>query len=100
MHSKQTLAVGVALGLCITAISGQADAGFRCSRTKIAERGDSTAVVLAKCGEPESKEVTSGGGAEDRRESWTYRDFHDSSWIFILHFRAGRLVEFENAGRL
>jgi hypothetical protein len=64
---------------------------FKCG-DKFVSIGDSKAVVLLRCGEPFFAEVIS---ADDERkvEQWTYRKSQKGSFLRILTFSGGRLVD-------
>jgi len=82
----------------LTSFSGftQADS-FKCGN-KFVTTGDSKAIVLLRCGEPFFAEVIS---ADDERkvEQWTYRPPQAGSFLRILTFDGGRLVDIKAGGR-
>jgi hypothetical protein len=79
----------IILVLCsFWAISAASSYGLRCG-TALVSVGDSTAEVIAKCGEPEEAEVVLG--VFDTIERWTY-NFGSTKFIRYLRFVNDRLT--------
>lgn len=89
-------------------------ASLRCGNDLIMP-GDSTVEVLSRCGEPLSRDVVAVASSGVERETdegeeqtlslrtekvelWVYDPGH-GSLLRLLHFRGGKLVSIENAGR-
>ena len=74
----------------------QADS-FKCGN-KFVSTGDSKAVVHIRCGEPLFAEVIS---ADDERkiEQWTYKSAGYRSFLRILTFSGGRLIDIKVGDR-
>jgi hypothetical protein len=85
------------------------DSGLNtCNKGRRLAIGDTTAEVVMKCGEPFDKSVRADEIREttdkdrERRvsivvEEWTY-NFGPDSWIFLLKFENGKLVEIKTRG--
>ncbi len=86
------------LAVLITFMPGPASAeSFKCGN-KFVEIGDSKAIVLLRCGEPFFAEVISGD--EERKvEQWSYKKPGYRSFLRILTFSNGRLVDIKVGGR-
>lgn len=94
---KKTLLLIVALAIS-TKIS--ADNMFRCTDSNFVHNGDSTTTVRMKCGSPEFREESTGGGARYKEETWVYRHPYDSEWATALHFKGGKIYNIEGLGRI
>jgi len=68
---------------------GEIESEFRCG-TQIVSRMDQTFQVLQKCGEPKSKEKTSGTEGP-LMEKWIYESF--GGYYYVLTFRDDALIE-------
>lgn len=87
------------LAVLITFMPGSVSAeSFKCGN-KFVETGDSKAIVLLRCGEPFFTEVISGD--EERKiEQWTYKNPGYRSFLRILTFSNGQLVDIKVGGRV
>jgi hypothetical protein len=104
LSCKSLLIVVITLGLSI-ATTASADT-MRCGR-RLIRPGDSKARVLARCGEPISRDYigtdthinySSGNVSERTVEEWTY-NFGPSKFMRILRFRSGRLIWIRDGDR-
>lgn len=81
--------------VALTPQMASADVSFKC-KNEFVRVGDSKYVVLARCGDPEYREVVSGD-AETKVEEWVYDS--RSGRKRILRFRGGRLAHIERMSR-
>jgi len=95
----RTLAVASGLVLASGAFADRSS--YKCGMQAMVHKGDSTAQVRARCGEPEFRDAQIlGSGAEERVESWTYKDYNKRGWMTELRFRNGKLVAVESLGKV
>ncbi|MCJ7558361.1 MAG: DUF2845 domain-containing protein [Gammaproteobacteria bacterium] len=76
------------LGLLLMASTSHAASEMNCG-SALVKLGDGKTEVLAKCGEPDYREVISGGN-DSKREIWVYR-FGTSRFVHTLTFTGFRL---------
>jgi hypothetical protein len=80
-------------------ITANAQASLRCENG-IADRGDRTSEVLAKCGAPASQAVTGyildkHGNEKFQKEEWVYGP-RNGGMLYFLQFEGERLVRIDS----
>lgn len=91
---KKQLAIAL-----LALITTNAQASLRCENG-IADRGDRTSEVLAKCGAPASQAVTGyildkDGNEKFQKEEWVYRP-NNGNMLYFLEFEGERLVRIDS----
>gem|GEM_PF-441341 len=93
-HPTGTTLAAMVVGVALVSASAAADT-LKCGRHQVTV-GDSKATVLQSCGEPDLKEVVSGGQGADtvRTEQWIY-DRGKRHFQALLTFEGMGLIRIE-----
>jgi len=94
IHPTGTTLAAMAVGAALVTVSAAADT-LKCGRHQVTV-GDSKTTVLQLCGEPDLKEVVSGGQGADtvRTEQWIY-DRGKRRFQALLTFEGIGLIRIE-----